>query len=53
MRLFHRAHSEAGWLDKCAPEILRYAQDDSQGFVILSVAKDLWRTYGESPEKTA
>jgi len=37
---------EAGWLDECPPEILRGAQDDSLGFVILSTAKDLWRPYG-------
>jgi len=43
---------EAGWLDKYALEILRcpqrlplsVAKDDSRGFVILSAAKDLWRT---------
>jgi hypothetical protein len=36
--------SEAGGLDEGAPEILRGAQDDSRGGVILSTAKDLWRT---------
>jgi hypothetical protein len=30
-----------GLLHDCAREILRCAQDDSQGFVILSAAKDL------------
>jgi hypothetical protein len=32
-------------LDECARDP-RCAQDDSQGFVILSAAKDLARTYG-------
>jgi hypothetical protein len=41
---------EVGLLDEGGIEILRCAQDDSQGFVILSAAKHLWRTYGESPE---
>jgi len=36
---------EAGLLDKCAPEILRCAQGQA-----LSAAKDLWWTYGESPD---
>jgi len=37
---------EAGVLDDCAPQILRCAQDDSLlHVVILSAAKDLWRTY--------
>ena len=34
------------------PEILRGAQDDKPPAVILSAAKGLWRTYGESPEET-
>jgi hypothetical protein len=32
---------EAGWLDEGAPEILRGAQDDSRGFVILSTTEIL------------
>jgi hypothetical protein len=40
---------KSGLLNECALQILRYAQDDSQGFVILSVAKDLLQTSGESP----
>ena len=35
-----------------APEILRGAQDDKPQDVILSAAKDLWRTSGESPDLT-
>src|SRR6266487_4119694 len=31
------------------PEILRGAQDDSLGFVILSTAKDLWRAFVQPP----
>ena len=31
------------------PERSAWAQDDSQGFVILSAAKDLFRIYGQSP----
>ena len=37
---------ESGLLDEWALQILRCAQDGSRGCVILSAAKDLWRTYG-------
>jgi hypothetical protein len=37
---------EVGLLDEGELEVLRCAQDDSQGFVILSAAKDLERADG-------
>ncbi len=41
---------ESGLLGEGAPEILRCAQDD-RGVVILSAAKDLAWTSGQSPVK--
>jgi hypothetical protein len=44
---------EVGLLDEGGIEILRCAQDDSQGFVILSAAKDLCRAFVQQTRLTS